>query len=220
MALGVAGGPGGTGNGCGGGWRHLRGLPLRSGRGEERENEREEILGQETAPVLLASYARLIVPAAGTRRSLPAGDFRTAVGSSRQNLFLSKTPAPLPGAPFTIVGMADAEKLAASVSGGHSKGLDEVLKPFYQRASEAEERLARLEAVLANKSDDCNSSEELSAVVKDFQSKLEMAQHELTAEREKASKEIQRLTAENAKLQYRMVHLVRALKDADSKLGA
>ncbi|KAG1371179.1 hypothetical protein COCNU_16G002730 [Cocos nucifera] len=100
-----------------------------------------------------------------------------------------------------------------------SKNLSEVLKPFYQRASEAEDRLAKLEALLAKKGDSDNENKEISSVVKDFQSKIETAQAELKSEREKASKEIQKLAAENLKLQYRITHLVRALKEADSKLA-
>ncbi|XP_010938671.1 uncharacterized protein [Elaeis guineensis] len=106
--------------------------------------------------------------------------------------------------------MAEVEK---------SKNLDEVLKPFYQRASEAEDRLAKLEALLAKKGDSDNENKEISSIVKDFQSKLETAQAELKSEQEKASKEIQKLATENIKLQYRITHLVRALKEADSKLA-
>ncbi|XP_008796176.1 uncharacterized protein LOC103711707 [Phoenix dactylifera] len=105
--------------------------------------------------------------------------------------------------------MAEVEK---------SKNLDKVLKPFYQRASEAEDRLAKLEALLAKKGDSDNENKEISSVIKDFQAKLETAQAELMSEREKASKEIQKLAAENLKLQYRITHLVRALKEADAKL--
>uniref|UniRef100_A0A1D1Y5X3 Serine/threonine-protein kinase TAO1-A n=1 Tax=Anthurium amnicola TaxID=1678845 RepID=A0A1D1Y5X3_9ARAE len=102
---------------------------------------------------------------------------------------------------------------------GNDNGPDVLLKPFYQRASEAEERLARLEAVLSSKNGERDASEkELSSIIKDFQTKVEFAQHELMAEREKASKEIQKLKTEIAKLQYRTTHLIRALKEADSKL--
>ncbi|CAL9080819.1 unnamed protein product [Musa acuminata var. zebrina] len=106
--------------------------------------------------------------------------------------------------------MAKAEK---------SSKLEEVLKPFYQRASEAEDRLTQLEALLAKKGESDTGNKEISSIVKDFQSKLESAQAELMSERDKASKEIQKLAAENLKLQYRITHLARALKEADSKLA-
>ncbi|KAK4412922.1 hypothetical protein Salat_2939400 [Sesamum alatum] len=99
-----------------------------------------------------------------------------------------------------------------------SNNLEEILRPFYQRASEAEDRLARLEATLAGKKESGN--EELLKLVNELESKLETAKAEQVAEREKAMKEVQYLTAENAKLQYRIIHLVRALKEADSKLAA
>ncbi|KAI3471349.1 hypothetical protein Pfo_030713 [Paulownia fortunei] len=99
-----------------------------------------------------------------------------------------------------------------------SNNLGEILIPFYQRASEAEDRLARLEASLAR--DKESGNEEQLKLVGELQSKLENAKAEQVAEREKAMKEVQHLTAENAKLQYRIIHLVRALKEADSKLAA
>ncbi|PON88382.1 threonine-tRNA ligase [Trema orientale] len=85
----------------------------------------------------------------------------------------------------------------------------ETLKPFFQRASEAEERLARLEAALASKKDAGN--EEHMKIISELQSKLESVNAELVSEREKARK----LDAENAKLQYRIKHLVRAVEEAD-----
>ncbi|KAK6149124.1 hypothetical protein DH2020_016649 [Rehmannia glutinosa] len=99
-----------------------------------------------------------------------------------------------------------------------SNNLDEILRPFYQRASEAEDRLTKLEASLASNKDSGN--EEQLKLVSELQSKLEFMKAEQVAEREKAMKEVQHLTAENAKLQYRIIHLVRALKEADSKLAA
>ncbi|XP_031102530.1 uncharacterized protein LOC116006337 [Ipomoea triloba] len=96
--------------------------------------------------------------------------------------------------------------------------LQETLKPFYQRASDAEDRLARLEASLASKNNSGN--EQLATRVQELQSKLEDAKVELAAEKERALKEVQQLTAENAKLQYRIIHLVRALKQADCKIAS
>ncbi|GMY19009.1 hypothetical protein FCV25MIE_14248 [Fagus crenata] len=90
--------------------------------------------------------------------------------------------------------------------------LEKTLKPLYQRASEAEERLARLEAALASKKGADN--EDNLKLISELQSKLEESSAELVAEREKA----QKLAVENAKLQYRIIHLVRAAKETDLKL--
>lgn len=90
--------------------------------------------------------------------------------------------------------------------------LEVTLKPFYRRASEAEERLSRLEAAI-NSRKDTESGEQLK-VVNDLQSKLEVANAELISEKQKA----QVLAAENEKLQYRIIHLLRSLKNADQKL--
>ncbi|KAB2013072.1 hypothetical protein ERO13_D09G117400v2 [Gossypium hirsutum] len=89
---------------------------------------------------------------------------------------------------------------------------EELLKPFYQRATEAEERLSRLEAVLAGNKDAGN--QELSQLISELQAKLEDANAETLSEREKAKK----LTMENEKLKYRIAHLVQAVKVADQKL--
>ncbi|CAK8571088.1 unnamed protein product [Lathyrus sativus] len=90
--------------------------------------------------------------------------------------------------------------------------LELTLKPFYRRASEAEERLSRLEAAINSKKDTGN--EEHLKIVNYLQSKLETANAELVSENQKA----QVLAAENEKLQYRIVHLLRSLKNADLKL--
>lgn len=98
--------------------------------------------------------------------------------------------------------------------------MEAVLKPLYQRAAEAEERLSRLEtAVSSNKVIGIGThlgagNEDLLKTISELQAKLE----EEKAEREKASKEIQKLSVENAKLQYRITHLVRSLKEADCRL--
>ncbi|KAJ3697546.1 hypothetical protein LUZ61_001251 [Rhynchospora tenuis] len=97
--------------------------------------------------------------------------------------------------------------------------LEQTLKPFYDRAAEAEERLAKLEELLIKKGNSENETK-VSSVVEEFQSKLTIANTDIASEREKASKEIQKLTIENEKLKYRIAHLIRALKDADSKLEA
>ncbi|EXB39077.1 hypothetical protein L484_016546 [Morus notabilis] len=96
--------------------------------------------------------------------------------------------------------MAEAEK---------GSDIGDALKPFFLRASEAEERLSRLEAAIANA-----GNEELLKIISELQSKLESANAELVSEREKA----RNLAAENAKLQYRIKHLVLAVKEADHKV--
>ncbi|KAI7996724.1 hypothetical protein LOK49_LG10G02833 [Camellia lanceoleosa] len=99
-----------------------------------------------------------------------------------------------------------------------SNDLQEILKPFYQRASEAEDRLARLEAAISTKKDAGN--EDLLKMVTELQSKLESVKAEQVAEKEKAIEEVEKLRAENAKLKYQISHLIRALKEADSKLAS
>ncbi|KAL9398324.1 hypothetical protein Peur_007285 [Populus x canadensis] len=90
--------------------------------------------------------------------------------------------------------------------------LEGVLKPFYQRASEAEDRLSRLEASVASNRD--AGSEEHLKTISELQAKLEGANAELALEREKAKK----LAVENGKLQYRVIHLVHAIREGDAKL--
>ncbi|KAI9121186.1 hypothetical protein K1719_008219 [Acacia pycnantha] len=90
--------------------------------------------------------------------------------------------------------------------------LQEIIKPFRQRTAEVEERVARLEAAVASVKDAGN--EKHLKQIDDLQSKLEKANAELVAEKEKA----QKLAAENEKLQYRIIHLSRALKEANKKL--
>ncbi|XP_022153876.1 uncharacterized protein LOC111021288 [Momordica charantia] len=94
--------------------------------------------------------------------------------------------------------------------GGHD--LEQSLKPFFQRASEAEDRLSRLEATLLSKKDTWD--EEHLKTIAELQSKLDSANEALIAERKKA--EI--VAAENAKLQYRIIHLVRTAREAHQKL--
>ncbi|KAG0484040.1 hypothetical protein HPP92_012124 [Vanilla planifolia] len=87
-----------------------------------------------------------------------------------------------------------------------SMEIDEALKPLLRGASEAEERLARLEALFSNQKGHSNTdSKEMSSVIKDFQS---------------ASNEIQKLVEENLKLRYRISHLLRAVKEAYARSNA
>ncbi|KAL5198827.1 hypothetical protein ABZP36_002339 [Zizania latifolia] len=94
-----------------------------------------------------------------------------------------------------------------------AEGLEEALRPFHDRASDAETRLAKLEALLLNKGGLNNGSGTNSSAMKDLQSKLNAVNTECLAEKEKNKK----LIIENEKLQYRITHLVRALKEADSR---
>ncbi|XP_058107259.1 uncharacterized protein LOC131250888 isoform X2 [Magnolia sinica] len=153
---------------------------------------------------------------------------------------------------------------AAAEDSKKSSDVEERLKPFYERAAQAEERLSRLEAVFAGKKD--SGVEEMPSFVKEFQLKLNtadaeeisklMASKEIEALAERNTKlaagnlklqtgivdlvegnanlaashakkaeetmklaaEMGKLAAENAKLQYRVAHLVKALKEADHKL--
>lgn len=72
--------------------------------------------------------------------------------------------------------------------------------------------MSRLEAAVASKKD--TGSEEHLKTISELQSKLESANAELVSERKKAGN----LAAENAKLQYRIKHLVQAVEEADLKL--
>ncbi|KAG6595681.1 hypothetical protein SDJN03_12234, partial [Cucurbita argyrosperma subsp. sororia] len=95
--------------------------------------------------------------------------------------------------------------MAEPLSGG-SHDLEQTLKPFYRRASEAEDRLSRLEAALLSKKD--AHDEEHLKTISELQSKLDSANEALIAEQKKA----EMVAAENAKLQYRILHLVRAAR--------
>ncbi|KZV38322.1 alpha carbonic anhydrase 4-like [Dorcoceras hygrometricum] len=78
------------------------------------------------------------------------------------------------------------------------------------------ERLAKLEANLSGNKD--SGEKELLKLVDELQSKLEDMKHEHVVDKKEVMQEVMQLRAENEKLQYRIIHLVRALKDADSKL--
>lgn len=94
-----------------------------------------------------------------------------------------------------------------------------ILRPFHHRANEAEERLAKLEAALArDKGSSGVRQEELLTCLTELRAKMEKARLEQISERETIRKEQEKLATENAKLQYRISHLVRSLKEADEKL--
>ncbi|KNA11456.1 hypothetical protein SOVF_134180 [Spinacia oleracea] len=96
-----------------------------------------------------------------------------------------------------------------------NEGLKDLLKPFYQRASEAEDRLSIIENVISSKKEILEAgNEECSEKVKELELKLEEVTAQLAAEKEKVAK----LTVENCKKDYRMIHLVRSVKEVDLKL--
>ncbi|TVT98013.1 hypothetical protein EJB05_10701 [Eragrostis curvula] len=101
----------------------------------------------------------------------------------------------------------------AAGDGRAAAGLDEVLKPFEERASEAETRIAKLEALLFKEDELSGRSETSSTAMRDLQSKLDAVSAECMAEKEKNKK----LIIENEKLQYRITHLIRAIKEAESR---
>ncbi|CAK9319541.1 unnamed protein product [Citrullus colocynthis] len=91
--------------------------------------------------------------------------------------------------------------------GGVNYDLVQTLKPFFQRASEAEDRLSRLEDALLSK-EDVHNKDHLQTI-SELQSKLDSANEALIEERKKA----EMVAAENAKLQYRIIHLVRTARE-------
>ncbi|KFK34967.1 hypothetical protein AALP_AA5G217100 [Arabis alpina] len=98
--------------------------------------------------------------------------------------------------------------------------LPETLKPFFHRATEAQERLAKLEAALASTKIDSTDTT-LVEETSEIKSKLEEANETVKQEQNKVEEltiEKEKLTIENEKQRYRILHLVRALKDADEKL--
>lgn len=94
----------------------------------------------------------------------------------------------------------------------NSTDLNKLLEQFRRRASEAEDRLSRLEAAVVKEKD--SYEEEQSEKINKLESELERAKSELAAEHKKVGE----LAAENAKLKYRVTHLVQAVKEADLKL--
>ncbi|KAL6993808.1 hypothetical protein U1Q18_011922, partial [Sarracenia purpurea var. burkii] len=80
-----------------------------------------------------------------------------------------------------------------------SSDLLDILKPFYQRASVAEERLAKIEASLASRFWKQETGE--------LQSKLDGVKVKQVSEKEKELEEIEKLRAVNAKLKYRIIQV-------------
>ncbi|KAF6152916.1 hypothetical protein GIB67_039623 [Kingdonia uniflora] len=87
------------------------------------------------------------------------------------------------------------------------------------RRKSEKERLSRLEAACLASNKDAGN-DDFSKIVTELQSKLEDTKAEQLSELQKVSVDIQKLSLENAKLQYRITHLVRALKERDCNLEA
>ncbi|KAI3896257.1 hypothetical protein MKX03_032755 [Papaver bracteatum] len=92
-------------------------------------------------------------------------------------------------------------------------GMQVILKPFYQRASEAEERLSKLEASLATTKKDSGDYES-EKLVSQLRAELEEAKSEQMTAQEK----IKDLEKQNAKLEYRIIHLIRAVRVSDEEV--
>ncbi|CAL5061179.1 unnamed protein product [Urochloa decumbens] len=101
----------------------------------------------------------------------------------------------------------------AADDGRATAALDVALKPFQERASEAEIRITKLEALLYNQDGLNSGSEASSSAMKDLQSKLDSVSAEYLTEKEKNKK----LIMENEKLEYRITHLIRAVREAESR---
>ncbi|CAL5085270.1 unnamed protein product [Urochloa decumbens] len=76
----------------------------------------------------------------------------------------------------------------AADDGCAKAALDEALKPFQERASEAEIRIVKLEALLYNQDGLNSGSEASSSAMKDLQSKLDSVSAEYLTEKEKVIK--------------------------------
>ncbi|XP_024401981.1 uncharacterized protein [Physcomitrium patens] len=95
---------------------------------------------------------------------------------------------------------------------GANKDIGSLLQPFEERAQMAEERLAKLEAA-AQQNQGSSGREDLLQSLTELRKKLVGAKAEQEAEKQK-------LIDENKKLQYQVLHLKRAVGEADAKLAA
>lgn len=95
------------------------------------------------------------------------------------------------------------------------------LSAFEERAAAAEARLAVLEAKFSGSSSSVpvtlvSDLEELKALL----TKAKQETEQLTKQRDEALKAKSLLEVENSKLQYRVKHLVKAVREGDEKLAA
>ncbi|KAI5084670.1 hypothetical protein GOP47_0000839 [Adiantum capillus-veneris] len=84
----------------------------------------------------------------------------------------------------------------------------------------SQERLARLEAALKATAGRVHADQngELLSSLLELRERLEKVREEHAAERDQWEKYQERLVIENAKLQYRVIHLIRSVREADKKL--
>ncbi|CAI7770828.1 unnamed protein product [Closterium sp. NIES-53] len=100
------------------------------------------------------------------------------------------------------------------------------LRPYEERAAKAEERLAKLETMVGSLGSSAlvgNEKAALAASLEAVKAALVGARtHVQQAVQDSAQAQAQaaQLSEENAKLKYRVLHLSRALRDADAKLAA
>ncbi|CAM6033210.1 unnamed protein product [Sphagnum compactum] len=105
----------------------------------------------------------------------------------------------------------EEEEELAAMADARSVDLDSLLHPFHERALLAEERIAKLEASVQGGGGVVGQEELLVSLV-ELRGKLLKVKAEHEAEKEK-------LVSENKKLQYQVLHLKRAVQEADNKLG-
>ncbi|KAH8956031.1 hypothetical protein BDL97_07G016500 [Sphagnum fallax] len=107
----------------------------------------------------------------------------------------------------------EEEEELAAMADARSIDLDSLLHPFHERALLAEERIAKLEAsVQGGGVAGVVGQEELLVSLVELRGKLLKVKAEHEAEKEK-------LVSENKKLQYQVLHLKRAVQEADNKIG-
>ncbi|KAL5719702.1 hypothetical protein ACHQM5_012447 [Ranunculus cassubicifolius] len=96
---------------------------------------------------------------------------------------------------------------------------DSVLKPFYDRASQAEERLSKLELAINTKKD-VKIDGDKEKIISNLKAKLKEKETTHEAERKEAAMEIKKLKIEKEKLEYRIIHLIRAVREEEGKCNS
>ncbi|XP_037482101.1 uncharacterized protein LOC119360665 [Triticum dicoccoides] len=148
----------------------------------------------------------------GVWRKEKKGSFKLATLLSLLNngpLFLSWATNLKP-LPIQLIPLVNSPPTPRARAASMAAGPAEALKSFEERASDAEARLAKLEALLLNKD---GPSEASSSAMRDLESKLDATTKECLAEKEQNRK----LAVENEKLQYRVSHLIRTIKEAEAR---
>lgn len=95
---------------------------------------------------------------------------------------------------------------------GGSKDIASLLQPFEERAQLAEERLAKLESLSQNRQGSSGQGDLIQSLT-ELRKKLVAAKAEQDAGKKK-------LIDENNKLQYQVLHLKKAVREADDKVAA